>query len=144
MFHAIYHQVCCSQGEPLVDKYSADLNINNDIIFLLEIFSQGLPKQKISIFSLMHENIKTFCTYCYLINRRELSLWEFDLLFYHRVRPCFDTGDANHYNDVIMDSMASQITSLTIVYSAVYSGVDQRTHQSFASLAFVRRIHRDR
>ena len=36
-----------------------------------------------------------------------------------------------------MDSMASQITSLTIVYSAVYSGADQRKHQSSASLAFV-------
>ena len=47
-----------------------------------------------------------------------------------------------HYNDVIMDSMASQITSLTIVYSAVYSGADQRKYQSSASLAFVREIHR--
>ena len=47
-----------------------------------------------------------------------------------------------HYNDVIMSSMASQITRLTIVYSAVYSGADQRKHQSSASLAFVRGIHR--
>ena len=38
--------------------------------------------------------------------------------------------------------MASQITSLTIVYSTVYSGADQRKHQSSASLAFVRGIHR--
>ena len=44
--------------------------------------------------------------------------------------------------DVIMSAMASQITSLTIVYSTIYSGVDQRKHQSSASLAFVRRIHR--
>ena len=48
----------------------------------------------------------------------------------------------NHYNDVIMGAMASQITSLTIVYSTVYSGADQRKHQSSASLAFVRGIHR--
>ena len=41
-----------------------------------------------------------------------------------------------------MGGMASQITSLTIVYSSVYSGADQRKHQSAASLAFVRRIHR--
>ena len=47
-----------------------------------------------------------------------------------------------HYNDVIMGAMASQITNLTIVYSAVYSGTDQRKHQSSASLAFVRGIHR--
>ena len=47
-----------------------------------------------------------------------------------------------HCNDVIISSMASQITSLTIVYSSVYSGADQRKHQSSCSLAFVRGIHR--
>ena len=47
-----------------------------------------------------------------------------------------------HYGDVIMGAIASQITSLTIVYSTVYSGADQRKHQSSASLAFVRGIHR--
>ena len=47
-----------------------------------------------------------------------------------------------HYNDVIMGAIASQITSLTIVYSIVYSGADHRKHQSSASLAFVRGIHR--
>ena len=41
-----------------------------------------------------------------------------------------------------MSPMASQISSLTIVYSTVYSGADQRKHQSFASLAFVGGIHR--
>ena len=49
-----------------------------------------------------------------------------------------------HYNDVIMDKIASQITSLTIVYSTVYLSADQSKHQSSASLAFVRGIHRDR
>ena len=47
-----------------------------------------------------------------------------------------------HYGDVIMGKMASQITSLAIVYSTVYSGADQRKHKSSASLAFVRGIHR--
>ena len=41
-----------------------------------------------------------------------------------------------------MGTIASQITSLTIVYSALYSGADQSKHQSSASLAFVWRIHR--
>ena len=47
-----------------------------------------------------------------------------------------------HYCDIIMGAMASQITSLTIAYSTVYSDADQRKHQSSASLAFVREIHR--
>ena len=40
-----------------------------------------------------------------------------------------------------MGAIASQITSLTIVYSTVYSDADQRKHQSSVSLAFVRGIH---
>ena len=48
----------------------------------------------------------------------------------------------NHYGDVIMGAIASQITSLTIVCSIVYSDADQRKHQSSASLAFVWGIHR--
>ena len=42
-----------------------------------------------------------------------------------------------------MGTIASQLTSLTIVYSTVYSDADQRKHQSSASLAFVRGIHRE-
>ena len=57
----------------------------------------------------------------------------FQRQFYHR---------NSHYCDVIMGTMASQITSLTMVYSTMYSGADQREHQSSASLAFVRGIHR--
>ena len=47
-----------------------------------------------------------------------------------------------HCNDVIMIAMASQITSLAIVCSVLYSGADQRKYQRSASLAFVRGIHR--
>ena len=36
-----------------------------------------------------------------------------------------------------MGAIAPQITSLTIVYSTLYSGADQRKHQSSVSLAFV-------
>ena len=53
-------------------------------------------------------------------------------------------GPKWHYDDVRMGAIASQITSLTIVYSTVYSNADQRKHQSSASLAFVWGIHRDR
>ena len=47
-----------------------------------------------------------------------------------------------YYSDVMMNAMASQITSLTVVYSTVYSGAEERKHQSSASLAFVMGIHR--
>ena len=47
-----------------------------------------------------------------------------------------------HYDDVIIGAIVFQITSLTIVYSTVYSRADQSKHQSSASLAFVWGIHR--
>ena len=54
---------------------------------------------------------------------------------------CFPGQWVMHYNDVIMSTVASQITSLQIVYSSFYSDADQRKHQSCASLAFVRGFH---
>ena len=53
-----------------------------------------------------------------------------------------ECGEFAHYGDVIMGKMTSQITSLIIVYSTVYSGSDRRKHQRSAALAFVRGIHR--
>ena len=47
-----------------------------------------------------------------------------------------------HHKDVIMGAMASQNINLTIVNSTIYSGANQRIHQSSASLAFMRGIHR--
>ena len=76
--------------------------------------------------------------------------WKMCLLRSEKLRPLRFTsshaflkrppGHAIHYKDVIMSSMASQITSLTIVYSAVYN--KHRKHQSSASLAFVMGIPR--
>ena len=54
----------------------------------------------------------------------------------------WEESTVSHHSDVIMGTMASHITSPTIVYSTVYSGADQRKHQSSASLAFVRGILR--
>ena len=61
---------------------------------------------------------------------------------FHDIKGCLFVSF--HYTDVIMTTMASQITSLTVVCSTVYSDADQRKHQSSASLAFVWGIHRDR
>ena len=69
-----------------------------------------------------------------------LQLWTTKGCFWPR-RTFFEITGL-HYNDVIMSPIASQFTSLTIVYSTVYSGADQRKHQSSASLAFVRGTHR--
>ena len=41
-----------------------------------------------------------------------------------------------------MGAMASQITSLMIVYSTIYLGADQSKHQNSAALAFVGGINR--
>ena len=48
----------------------------------------------------------------------------------------------SNYTDVMTGAIASQITSLTIVYSTVYSDAYQRKHHTSALLAFVRGIHR--
>ena len=47
-----------------------------------------------------------------------------------------------HYSDVIMSATAFQITDVSILYSTVCWGANQRKHQSSASLFFVKGIHR--
>ena len=49
---------------------------------------------------------------------------------------------AKYFSDVVMIATVSQITGTSIVCSTVCSGADQRKHQSYASLTFVRGIHR--
>ena len=76
--------------------------------------------------------LQTYVSMCYLRLREALQL----------ITKRYLSILNNHYNDVKMGAIASQITSLTICYSIVYSGADQSKHQSSASLAFVRGIHR--
>ena len=51
-------------------------------------------------------------------------------------------GETSHNSDVIMSAMAFQSTDVSIGYSNVCSGAYQIKHKSFASLVFVRGIHR--
>ena len=71
---------------------------------------------------------------CLVSNRRQAIIWTNDDSVHWRVhvastprRPCVWRIQI-HYDDVIMGAMASQITSLTIVYSTVYSGADHSKH----------------
>ena len=49
-------------------------------------------------------------------------VWKFaNSLYYRLIYRSVDSLGKSHYNDVIMSAMASQIASLTIVYSTVYS-----------------------
>ena len=73
----------------------------------------------------------------------ELSLIMIRILVQTKPWPILDSTVVDlHYTDVIMSTVASQITGVSIAYSNVGSGADQRKHQSSASLAFVRGIHR--
>ena len=69
-------------------------------------------------------------------------VWNFGNYFCHRWQGIANSVKTYYCSDVIMSAMASRITTLTIGYSTVYSGADQRKHQSSAPLAFGRLIHR--
>ena len=58
------------------------------------------------------------------------------------LKVCKNAFIEHHYSDVMMSAMAFPITAVSIVCSTVCSGADQRKHQSSATLAFVRGIHR--
>ena len=72
------------------------------------------------------------------------SLWPLNGIIWRTKGGSTTWQPVQHYIDVIMTTMTSQITSLTVVYSTVYSDAVQRKHQSSASQAFVWGSHRDR
>ena len=86
-------------------------------------------------------NIWLFKRRCRLFNCVQSYLMKVPLL-YARVQLNICVPMFLHYSDVKMSAMASQLTSLTIVYSNIYTGAVQRKQQSSASLAFVRAIRR--
>ena len=88
------------------------------VIFLFQKYWQK------TLHSSLRNSIWSISCSCHSNNARNIELW--------------------HNNDVIMGTMTSQITSLKIVYSTVYSGTDQRNHQSSASLAFCGEFTGDR
>ena len=73
----------------------------------------------------------------YMASSMQTSSWAYVWLIYQGWQ-----FQSSHYSDTIMNAMESQITGVSIVYSTVCSGGDQRKHQSSASLVFVRGIHR--
>ena len=75
-------------------------------------------------------------------NHTSLSVIQSSIVLHKDVAKGHARYFLTYYGDVIMSAMTSQITSLTIVCSNVYSGADQRKHQSSASWGFVRGIHR--
>ena len=96
----------------------------------LVMFSHEFIMDKFGSFTNIHQ--------CCLTRTRQVTLRGLDKIGRYQTT----TEHNKHYDDVIMDAMASEITSLTIVYSTVYSGTDQSKHQSSALLAFVWGIHR--
>ena len=113
----LYNEYCIRHGS---DEDRAEFELWFHKIFHISLFRE-------------HYNLYIIC-----VLERLLRSFIHDLL---KV-PGFWLYGVLHYNDVIMNLMASQITSVAIVYSNVYSHRDQRKHQSSASLAFVRGIHR--
>ena len=87
----------------------------------------------------IHYDVTVMSSYCFSYGYLTCLLY----WFVGSLNEILISSTANaHYSDVMMGAMASQITSLTIICSTVYSGADQRKHQSSAPLAFLRGIHR--
>ena len=75
---------------------------------------------------------------CLLLKSYFSKIWLCSVIV-HNHEQCWHSSLVWRQNE--RDAMASQITSLTIVYSIVYSDTDQRKDQITAWLAFVRGIH---
>ena len=110
-------------------------------LVLFYLVALGLPNQAFPVVLLSY---RSECTY---LPHEWVSQWSESALCctcHSSLRPATWRLDnlETHYNDVIMSAKASQIISVSIVYSTVCSCADKRKHQSSVSLAFVRGIRR--
>ena len=105
------------------------IQINKTIFPLKQYVNATILDWKCYTTTILTKDVCVYVCKCVLFSHHNLTL-------YLSLNLCI------HYNDVRMRTMASQITSLTIVYSTVYSGAHQIKYQSSASLAFVWGIHR--
>ena len=125
----IWLLICGNGLAPTTNKYC---DFNATLMCSIMNENCNLQSSKSKIPNWMHKIVSFFYTLLkiphnfYGNNHYVVNLWQFCV----------------HYSDVIMSQTASQIPSFTIVYSIVYSGTDQRKHQSSASLAFMWGNHR--
>ena len=137
----------CLQNDPLfVDFANSRLPLKKYPFFRENGYERGIHRRPCLVWGnkpLPHDDLKnaflvTDLLRCESTGHRWIS-WQ-------RIRNAslgvFFGVSIKHYGDVIMSLIGSQITSLTIVYSSVYSDADQWKHQSSAPLAFVWGIHR--
>ena len=135
------------QGICLDSVFEPSVSVKRSYIVHLKLywtdeltFNMGIPYLGKTAFILGQGPVRVFCVLFWFSNYHVTHVIQGWLHWYWGA----SEAALNYYDVVIMSAMASQITSLTIVYSSVYSGADQRKHQCPASLAFVRGIHRDR
>ena len=135
----------------LVDKNPRNYADVWHVIWITCLYNAGLPSACIikrrrseKIYYLLNRDDYSFWTNLNWLEQKYLkNIWYAILPFVLKNDGLeVDFTHCAHYNDVIMSAMASQISSLMIVYSTVYSGSDKRKHQSSASLTFVCGIHR--
>ena len=133
----------------IAHEFQCNLNQNTDVykeIEIIFILGMNLKMANASIFSrplyddLGRLEVLIAWIMCIRPTNERRRYTVMQSLWLGSIDPCHCI--CHHYDDVRMGAIASQITSLMIVYSIVYSDADQRKHQSSASLAFVRGIHR--
>ena len=81
--------------------------------------------------------VKQWCAIHQCISLNDLIHW--GLVIYVFIN---ELGPHWHYGNVIMSVMVSQIPGISIVYSTICSGIDQRKHQSSMSLVMVISPHK--
>ena len=132
----------CTYINTMVYMYYMDLiALHHIMTFSLVIMQYGLPPYNgdcVDYNSCSNSAIHWAC----IPIMDHVARWPWLGLLYPGTNPFENRVPVEHYSDVIMTAMASQITVVSIVYSTVYIGEDQRKHQSSSSLAFVRGIHR--
>ena len=134
---AVRQKTAIEQSMPLLPDVQLSCKTVKLVACSLDLYIDGLLQKDITLLLTHWSYIFLSLTHRYLHNRRLIRTRLNKAWYYTR-------HIAYRYIDVMITTMAPQFTSLTVVYSIVYSDAIQRKHQNSALLAFVWGIHQDR
>ena len=141
---------CCHPYHPFIVYFhlpSSSLSVNSSPELMLSVVLPDLEIKHILSYLILSFHLirpvdhNLTIPFCRHQNAVSCLCWETSISD-PPVLVCTGQCDFSHYGDVITTAMANQISSVSIVYSTVCLGTDQRKHHSSASLAYVRGIHR--
>ena len=120
----------CEGNPPVTGRFPSQWPVTRFVVFFDLRMNKRLSKQSRSRW--FETPLRSLWCHCNFFSRSRQTFWMTSSVsqIWHESTESLRNLEEYHDSDVIMDTMASQFTSLNSVYSTVYSDADRRKHRN--------------